>query len=190
MLVPTGTVHQARAAGAAIKEVACQHCGGRFFYVLRRVGRGRASAPLFIGTQRAEQEAVAAAGADLDQALAHESDPVPCLYCGRYQPEMIRLAKNRRLNFGWGCGGAVVAFLLPLLFALALLDEKGQESAGYVSYAAAVVVFLGFCVLRWRYDPNWDPASRLGPRAGVQAERFDSLKKAEAVLLQRATPAS
>ena len=182
MLIPTGTVHSATVAGATIREVACKHCAGRFFYILRRTGGGRATAPLFIGMTAADEKATAQARANLQAALDVEIDPVPCLYCGWYQPEMIIFAKNRRFALRWGCLGAFGASLLPIIFSILFLDTKGQESAGYFAYGFAFLVLIVFGLKRRAYDPNEGAQTRVGPRAVGQPERFPSLEKAQAAL--------
>lgn len=181
ILIPTGVVYKTEAGGAVLREVVCHHCAGRFYYVLRRKGKGRGSAPLWIGREEASHRAADQAEARLAYALKHDVDPVACLYCGRYQPEMLAAAKNRRFPVHWGCSIAVVAGLLPLLIAIAFLSQKGQEQAGYYSYVIGPLVLIAYFVWRAVYDPDRNAAARIGAAPG-QAERFNDLAQAEAAL--------
>ncbi len=182
ILVPTGVVYKATAGGASLREVVCHNCAGRFYYVLRRVGKGRGSAPLWIGREDASHEAGSQAEARLAYALKHDTDPVACLYCGRYQPEMLDAARNRRFPVRWGCLGAAGAALAPVVVALAFFDQKGQESAGYFAYALGPLFLVAYFVARARFDPNRNATSRLGAGAAGQPPRYAELAQAEKAL--------
>lgn len=180
MLIPTGLVIKASATGAVVKEVTCANCAGRFYYVLRRTGRGRSSAPLFLGQAEARRKAAAQAQSRLQWLLSQSVDPVPCLHCGHVQPDMIFAAQHQRFNIIWAFVLAGVAFLVPLLYAGVFLDTRAQERAGFVAFAAGGLVF-GACLLyRLSYNPNRGRASMDTHRTATKFERFASRVEAEA----------
>jgi hypothetical protein len=157
MLIPTGTIHKHAVTGAGIKEVACQYCSGRFFYIIHRTGKGRATAPLFIGQKAAAHQAEAQAYATTRWLLHATVDPVPCLYCGHLQPDMVYAAKHRLFNPAWWLFAAAIATSSPVIVWYLLFGENNANPSNAVLIACGVLgglvvasFFLGWLL----YNPD------------------------------------
>ena len=159
MLIPLGTVMKASATGSVIREVKCVHCPITYYYVLRRTGRGRRTAHLWIGQREAKMFAAAEAKETLARYLADGVDAVACPNCGYYQPDMIGAAKDEKLSTRKILAWTVVAFFSPLIF---VIDQKHESMIGYVMYALGFGVFLALAAIRIAWNPNRDPWPRVG----------------------------
>src|SRR6266550_517808 len=95
MFVYFGKAYNATATGSVIKGVACERCGGHFFYELARVGAAIASAPYYLGQDSAAAQAQWRAEASLAAKLQVECELVPCPHCGHIQEQMIDFLRLR-----------------------------------------------------------------------------------------------
>ncbi len=161
MLIPLGSVHRARVSGSRVKEVQCDRCRAIYFYILRRIGHGSGSAPLFLGRGAAADNAEEGAHKNLKKRLDKECDPVACPNCGHYQKAMIGAARSARLSWGKIWFITCLAFFLPVFLMMAF-PQDFQDRFGGLFVLIAPITLTVLIIMRMRINPNENPVSRIG----------------------------
>jgi hypothetical protein len=178
MIIPTGTVHDARATAATVREIICQRCRNPFFFLLERTGKGRAQTAFFFGMKEADRKASLKARGDLEKKLATEVDPVSCPYCRYYPPQMVAAARRRlfpwhRIVAAWAIAHFGAGYALSLALPQAPLPFLALPGI-------AVLAFL-LC-RRLSFDPNRSPAAAERLRARFPFQAFQTREAATAAL--------
>jgi hypothetical protein len=181
LLIPTGSVHDAKLTGSVVKDVKCAFCHNQYFFVLTRTGEGRETAPLFIGQDDARRKATAKAHDRLAFALRFGVDAVSCPNCGKYQPRMVEAARDLRMSVKKIMTITVVVLVLAMAGAAAVVDDNTSDALAYSTYLIPIAVLVGLALYRDSIDPNRDASSRIGMNAPGPA-RFKSREQAEAAL--------
>lgn len=184
MIIPTGTVHDARVTASTVREAVCARCRNPFYFLLERTGKGRAKTAFFIGMKDADREAALKARGNLDKKLAADVEPVSCPYCRFFQPQMVAAARQRlfpwwRIVLFWAIAhyGAGYALSLALPEApLLLLSLPGFATVAVLLYQ------------RQRFDPNRSTADAERLRVRLLFQSFQT-RDAAMASLQAGTPA-
>jgi hypothetical protein len=144
MHVYFGKQFNATALGSLVKCVACEKCGGHFFYQLVRVGAASAHAPYYLDQDRAAGQAQWRAEANLAEQLHGQTELVPCPHCGHIQQEMIEFVRARMYRelvvLGWVVS---IAGLLVTGF-VALLKWGNQKPGVEPDYFLCITAAVGF----------------------------------------------
>lgn len=170
MIIPTGTVHDARVTAATVREIVCGRCRNPFYFILERTGKGRAKTAFFIGMKDADREAALKAEGNLDKKLAADVEPVSCPYCRFFQPQMVATARRRifpwsRMAIFWAIahfGGGYALSLASPEAPLLQLSLPGFATLAVLLYQ------------RLRFDPNRSPADAERLRARLPFQSFQS----------------
>ena len=182
MIIPTGSVHDARVTGGAIREIACQRCRRPFFFILRRIGKGRAKADFFIGMKSAESRAAGKAHADLQKKLSRDLDPVPCPNCGLYPPEMVVASRSRL--YPWK---KLIGFWAIAHFGGGYLLFRLLPSAPSPTFYLPGLLTIGYLLFRrFTFDPNSSSAAADRVRKRVATPSFTTLDSARSAMAKAA----
>jgi len=151
--------------GGEVVPVQCEKCGCEYSYELARVGSGSASAPYFLGGQRATASAQQQSQQDLVGRLATEAELVPCPKCNWINAELVGgYRKGRYRHVGmWAIGVGVVGTVISLLGAW-IISSGPQADRGALPYClfGGPLLFIGLALgmvllaksLRNRIEPN------------------------------------
>jgi len=144
MYVYFGKRFDATAVGSLVKCVACEKCGGHFFYQLVRVGAASARAPYNLDQDRAAGQAQWRAEANLAEQLHGQSELVPCPHCGHIQQEMIEYIRARMYRelvvLAW-----IVSIAGLLITGFAALLKWGNQKPGVEpDYLLCIIAAVGF----------------------------------------------
>jgi hypothetical protein len=82
-------------SGSTEKRIRCVGCSHVFEYEITREGFGRGDSPFNLSNAEAAANARKRAQADLSQALSEGIEPIHCTSCGIFQPDMVRLLRER-----------------------------------------------------------------------------------------------
>lgn len=151
-------------AGYRIVEVTCERCATEYAYELRRVGTGTASAPYYLGQDRARARASAEALEELREKLDTDVELVPCPKCRWINADCARRYRRHLytslLLWGW-----LMTLLGAVAFAITVAsvddrDDIRSPVALAVLLLAAILIFgplwmwMVRSVLRARFNPN------------------------------------
>lgn len=190
-----------RVKGTGWRKHTCIHCGQRFAYPMTRSEIGMADVG-HIGEKilDARQESLEVANRSLQAALRVQFDLVPCVGCGRYQPEMIeRMAhqKYRPLEFG-----LVIAVLIAPAVAICTVGGTFATIRDSV-YTPLNLLLLALCwilsfVLSWlaiwvyrthkRLISSYDPHNGKDPREWIAVARRRGAITDQELFLKQAGP--
>jgi hypothetical protein len=82
-------------SSSATKTVRCVGCSYVFKYEIVRKAYGRGDSPFYLSNATAAANAEKRARANLSRALSEGIEPIPCPACGIFQPNMVRLLRER-----------------------------------------------------------------------------------------------
>jgi hypothetical protein len=175
IIVPTGSVHDAKVTASAVRSSYCARCRKSFFYVLRRTGKGRAEAPLWIGQDAAAQKAANKAAASAQKQIATGADPVACPKCGLFAPQMVELA--RRALYSWK--KITLMFVIVWFVVANLIASFFPGSSMLVRSLPGLLVLAYFLFQRFTFDPNKsaDAARKVSDHFGTKV--FETAEAAE-----------
>lgn len=185
MLIYVGETVTVKVKGQTWREVTCQHCGGRYFYLLKVTATGVAINPYFIDSYGSPGRAEDEARSNLDHALEHKVAPVPCPHCSMYQESMLPVIRAGRLLWVRSIGrfllGLGAMLLVPSLLIISLFflpDDPTKwnwRALAAVTAAPLLPLIVGTGLVRARrrwmagYDPN--AAAYTASRRRLAAER-------------------
>lgn len=194
MSIPYGESFSTTAHGCLPKRVRCEECGHVYYYMLQRSATGHGTNLLFIDEKGARRRSARDAEAKLHEALRNECDPVPCPKCGRYQPDMVRRA--RQLRHRWLAVAAAWTLIAAVAFAalgvvsFLLRGRLPQTHETLRELAVLFLILAGVClacglglaalklVLNSGYDPNAEDVKerkRLGKRLTLSREEYEEV---------------
>lgn|SRR5262249_32988305 len=87
--------YTATASGSIRKRERCVGCSRTFEYTIRREVEGGGHSAFFLNNAGAAASAKRRAHANLNRALREAIEPVHCPACGVYQPDMVRVLRER-----------------------------------------------------------------------------------------------
>jgi hypothetical protein len=165
--IPIITRHKVTIHGHAENRVVCEWCGCEFRYVAVRVVTGSVLCLFEFVTKRMELRAAARARKKLKAALK-TPDMVACPECGRYQQDMVRCLRSRRLKEASILSGFVA--ILGVEFGRICAGQMNRTLIALSLAAAAIVWTLIFALYVMR-DPNscrdFERESRAAASEGV-----------------------
>jgi predicted RNA-binding Zn-ribbon protein involved in translation (DUF1610 family) len=87
--------YTATVSGSRTWRVKCVGCSHVFQYEITRVVQGGGHSPFFLNNRVAAADAQERAKAKLQRALDEAVEPFYCPKCGIYQPDMVRVLRER-----------------------------------------------------------------------------------------------
>jgi ribosomal protein S27E len=168
--IPTGRKYQATIVGRQFREVTCENCGSQYVYVVKAVGGGSGSSPMFLNNDGARAHAVGAARMQVERRLRELHLPVPCPDCGWYQ-HMVQIRRRRRLS-RWMVVVAIPLAWLAFRWCVAPTDEPVNLHAGlWLGIAGALAVVA--VIFHFSWLDNMNPKAQIArdPTSGGIAMR-------------------
>jgi hypothetical protein len=87
--------YETAVSGSTEKRVRCVGCSHVFDYEITREAFGRGDSPFNLSNTEAAENARKRARANLRQALDEAIEPIHCVSCGIFQPDMVRVLRDR-----------------------------------------------------------------------------------------------
>lgn len=166
------TIYFVTVSGSRMKDVECEKCGNTFYYLLTRASTVGRTANIFTTEYDSRKDSQKDATANLNEALRHDHDVVPCPTCQHVQEFLVQQERARRTapyrtafvltGIVSLTSGAYGTFLLVM--ARWVRNERHfGDIFPFVCLLAAMGCFIGFLYagLKWwtgyRFDPNNNP---------------------------------
>jgi hypothetical protein len=139
----SGKIFNATATGGVLKGIACERCGGGFFYQLVRAGVATDIAHYGLGQDSAAAQAQWRAEAALAAQLQVDCEAVPCPHCGHIQQAMIDSLRERMyrplLVLSW-----VLPFLGLFITGFVALVKWANEIRAAQDYTLCMIAAAGW----------------------------------------------
>jgi hypothetical protein len=87
--------HTATVSGSITRRERCADCSCLFEYKIMRTATGGGHSPFFLTDATAKVAAQQRARINLSLALKEAIEPVHCPVCGKFQPDMVRVLRER-----------------------------------------------------------------------------------------------
>src|SRR6266566_4721510 len=87
--------YEASVSGSTKKRVPCVGCSYVFDYEITREAFGRGDSPFNLSNTEAAANARKRARDNLSRALNEAIEPIHCVSCGIFQPDMVRILRER-----------------------------------------------------------------------------------------------
>ena len=161
--------------GSAVKHTKCEFCGKQYVYVMRRIGQGKVEAHVQTDRQYGLELARNDAVGDSLLKMRRSCDTVPCPKCGKFQRQMIRQERLRRLGWSFlawlGLGPTV---LVASMFIRRPWEPGWVEASLYAAGSAAAFLYMLYSLFR---PYNSAPERWIGKSRGILREDFERLRK-------------
>ena len=185
-MIPYAKTYTSTMRASVLRFVVCEQCGCEYVYQMEREASGAATSMLFLDNAGAGERAENKAEAELRTKLESECDPVPCLNCGWYQPEML---PGLRESHHWWMSvvGPLLVFGGVACFIIASITRNMKAETATIALllgggVGLLILGLALIFVRKRlaaaFDPNEGNAEQrkaLGATLALRKADFEKL---------------